>query len=104
MKTVLSPNTAICSPEVVDNLLAYGFMPMEDSSSPTFFKHLPNNIYIEASIIQDNILIEIHVINEFEGQYDKIEDICIVLNNSDIHTAMLFAGLIKVVTVSNQII
>lgn len=107
MKTDLLLNTAISKlsiPETVEHLLALGFLPMEDSISPSFYKHLPNNICIEAYIIQDDLLIKIHVINEFEGPYDKNEDICIVLNTSDIHTALLFADRIKFVTINNQII
>lgn len=107
MKPDLLSNTAISKlsiPEAIEHLLALGFLPMEDSISPSFFKHLPHNICIEAFIIQDDLLIKIHVINEFLGPYDKNEDICILLNTSDIHTALLFADCIKFVTVNNQII
>lgn len=108
MKTDLLSNRDIAklsTSGTIGELLRLGFRCMEDSTSPSFFKHLPNNICIEAFIIRrDEVIIKIHVINEFEGPYDKSEDICIALNTSDIHAALLFADCIKFVTVDSQII
>jgi len=89
---------------IADELRDLGFVPKEDSPCLCFFKYLPNSICVEAFLSQENLLAKVHVINEFEGPYDKSQDVCIVLNTFDIHEVLRFAGYINYITVDSQII